>query len=424
MRDGPRDPPRNAPGDGPRDLRDPNYTREDNRYQMQGRPPVMSGSYRNILNETGSQDTGHDQVNDRFAKRGRDDRDFRPSDRDEKRPRPEDHGPRDMNRQMPDSYANKSPPRELHRNQELGQQPYPRRDGPIGRNGGPPPRGKIGGPDLTDDQRRDFYGREPRPLDGSIDRGEGGPPRFGGRGPGPNPRDDAGRGRGQGRGGRGPFRGRGPGRGDFGRGDGDYGRNLPPSSRDRDGREMNAVPPYHRNEGSGWNRRPEDEGNHPNSAPVKRDQREREALPSFSSYSQLALNEIKPAKPRTPAAATSTPGKSPGKSEQAKPRAPVTDAMEAKSVKKEEVKETKPPPGPKPPPLPPKGKPTGAMLALARLLELEASMEYAYTKHMLLMKRQKELAEQYKVLETLPVGIDAIKDDLEAAILQSTPQDA
>jgi len=187
---------------------------------------------------------------------------------------------------------------------------------------------------------------------------------------------------------------------------------------------MNAVPPYHRNEGPGWNRRPEDEGNHPNTAPVKRDQREREALPSFSSYSQLALNETKPAKPRTPAAATSTPGKSPGKSEQAKPRAPVTDATEAKSAKKEEVKEAKPPPGPKPPPLPPKGKPTGAMLALARLMELEASMEYAYTKHMLLMKRQKELAEQYKVLETLPVGIDAIKEDLESASLKSTPQDA
>jgi len=62
---------------------------------------------------------------------------------------------------------------------------------------------------------------------------------------------------------------------------------------------------------------------------------------------------------------------------------------------------------------PPKGKTSGIMLALVRLLELEASMEYAYTKHMLLKHRQKELQHQTKVLESLPVGLDAIKDDLE-----------
>jgi len=191
---------------------------------------------------------------------------------------------------------------------------------------------------------------------------------------------------------------------------------------------MNAVPPYHRNEGPGWNRRPDVDEKHLNSAPMnKRDQRGPEPLPSFSSYGQLALNETKPpAKARAPPTATSAPGTSSGKTEQAKPQAgktTTTDTAEAKSAK-EKVEAPKPPPGPKAPTPPPKGKPTGAMVALARLMDLEASMEYAYTKHLLLMQRQKELAEQYKVLETLPVGLDAIQDDLEAARLQGTPQDA
>jgi hypothetical protein len=68
-----------------------------------------------------------------------------------------------------------------------------------------------------------------------------------------------------------------------------------------------------------------------------------------------------------------------------------------------------------PPPLspPPKASPTGVMKALVRLAELEASMEYAYAKHMLLVKRRAELRAQHKVLEMLPVGIEAIQEDLE-----------
>lgn len=62
---------------------------------------------------------------------------------------------------------------------------------------------------------------------------------------------------------------------------------------------------------------------------------------------------------------------------------------------------------------PPKGKPTGIMIALTRLIELEASMEYAYAKHVLLVNRQKELEHQKKILQKLPVGLNAIKDDLE-----------
>ena len=62
------------------------------------------------------------------------------------------------------------------------------------------------------------------------------------------------------------------------------------------------------------------------------------------------------------------------------------------------------------------------MLALTRLFELEASMEYAYAKHMQLIKRQQELEEQYKVLETLPVGIESIIEDLETSPPEGTKQ--
>jgi hypothetical protein len=53
------------------------------------------------------------------------------------------------------------------------------------------------------------------------------------------------------------------------------------------------------------------------------------------------------------------------------------------------------------------------MKALVRLADLEASMEYAFAKHMLLVKRGKELRAQQKVLETLPVGLEAIEEDLK-----------
>ena len=71
------------------------------------------------------------------------------------------------------------------------------------------------------------------------------------------------------------------------------------------------------------------------------------------------------------------------------------------------------PPSPRPLSPPPKGAPSGVMLALTRLAELEAQMEYAYAKHMLLVKRRDELKLQYRVLEGLPVGIDALQDDMK-----------
>jgi hypothetical protein len=69
--------------------------------------------------------------------------------------------------------------------------------------------------------------------------------------------------------------------------------------------------------------------------------------------------------------------------------------------------------GPRPISPPLEGSPSGVMKALVRLAELEASMEYAFAKHMLLVRRRKELQAQYKVLEALPVGIEALQEDLE-----------
>jgi hypothetical protein len=54
------------------------------------------------------------------------------------------------------------------------------------------------------------------------------------------------------------------------------------------------------------------------------------------------------------------------------------------------------------------------MQALARLVDLEAQMEYAYAKHMRLVNRNKELKLQAKILADLPIGIDALKEDLDA----------
>jgi hypothetical protein len=90
--------------------------------------------------------------------------------------------------------------------------------------------------------------------------------------------------------------------------------------------------------------------------------------------------------------------------------------------RKDETNTTKivAPPSPALPPAPesPKPKrpepaePSGLVTALIRLADLEAQMEYEFAKHMQILNKHKELKAQYQLLESLPVGIDAIKDDL------------
>uniref|UniRef100_A0A7S2YEY4 Uncharacterized protein n=1 Tax=Entomoneis paludosa TaxID=265537 RepID=A0A7S2YEY4_9STRA len=86
---------------------------------------------------------------------------------------------------------------------------------------------------------------------------------------------------------------------------------------------------------------------------------------------------------------------------------------------------TPPTPPPTPPPEP--SAPSGLVLALTRLADMEAEMECAYAKHMLLKARQKKLRAQYELMENLPVGIEAIQDDLDKfvnAAQESRPEAA
>ena len=82
---------------------------------------------------------------------------------------------------------------------------------------------------------------------------------------------------------------------------------------------------------------------------------------------------------------------------------------------------TPPPPPPEveekvqtPPPSP--GPPSGVTVALTRLADLEAQMEFAYAKHILLQKRHELLMAQYDHLETLPVGFDAFEEEYKKFI--------
>lgn len=53
------------------------------------------------------------------------------------------------------------------------------------------------------------------------------------------------------------------------------------------------------------------------------------------------------------------------------------------------------------------------MLALARLAEMEAEMEYEFAKHVVLTTKQQQLEAQTALLIDLPVGLDALRSDLE-----------
>ena len=91
----------------------------------------------------------------------------------------------------------------------------------------------------------------------------------------------------------------------------------------------------------------------------------------------------------------------------------VVASNAAAATSKEEEKKSVVPWAPSPPP---KVEPCGVMTAMIRLADLEAQMEYAYAKHMLLVKKRRELRQQHKKLKGLPVGIEAIQKDLDELI--------
>lgn len=47
---------------------------------------------------------------------------------------------------------------------------------------------------------------------------------------------------------------------------------------------------------------------------------------------------------------------------------------------------------------------------------MEAQMEFAHAKHIMLVKRHQVLMAQYDHLEGLPVGVDAFQAELEAMV--------
>ena len=68
------------------------------------------------------------------------------------------------------------------------------------------------------------------------------------------------------------------------------------------------------------------------------------------------------------------------------------------------------------PPSPPPGKPSALALARARLEDLTAQMEFQYAKHVQISKEHDIVKAKLTVLKTLPVGIDALKEDLEKLV--------
>jgi hypothetical protein len=95
--------------------------------------------------------------------------------------------------------------------------------------------------------------------------------------------------------------------------------------------------------------------------------------------------------------------------------APSKDTASPKDLLVSTISITSPEQGPTrsatPPPEP--LKPSGYIVALTRLADMEAQMEYAFAKHLHLSIEQKKLRAQYGILEGLPVGIDAVKEDLD-----------
>lgn len=70
------------------------------------------------------------------------------------------------------------------------------------------------------------------------------------------------------------------------------------------------------------------------------------------------------------------------------------------------------------PPSPPPGKPSGLAMARARLADLTAQMEFQYAKHIQISKEHDIVKAKLSVLRTLPVGMDAVKEDLDKLMKQ------
>jgi hypothetical protein len=65
---------------------------------------------------------------------------------------------------------------------------------------------------------------------------------------------------------------------------------------------------------------------------------------------------------------------------------------------------------------PPPREPSSYVVSLTRLADLEAQLDYTYAKHMRLVQQGQILRSRSNLLESLPVGIEAFQDELDAFV--------
>lgn len=222
-------------------------------------------------------------------------------------------------------------------------------------------------------------------------------------------------GHGRGGRGRGGFRGRGRGRSDFGRFAGMGGRMDNEHSRNS-GQPWSGGPDsqhgHHRDGDGGWNRGPNDgpRGNDSSgpggSSFSSQQQQTHQHQQKPSTDERMSDNEN--SQNRSQKSHSDTKGHTSGD-------AGSTGKTQPAAAKAEENEIVIVPP--------PAGKPSGVMQALARFVELEAQMEYAFAKHMRLVNERSKLQAQVKVLSQLPVGLEALKEELAVVPLEDTTKE-
>ncbi len=65
------------------------------------------------------------------------------------------------------------------------------------------------------------------------------------------------------------------------------------------------------------------------------------------------------------------------------------------------------------PPSPPPGDPSKLAVALAGLADLTARIEFQYARHLLMGKEHRIIKAKIETLKNLPVGIEAVREDLK-----------
>lgn len=156
-------------------------------------------------------------------------------------------------------------------------------------------------------------------------------------------------------------------------------------------------------------------------APEIRDDGEAKPISQHVDDKQTMKPEKQQSQPDQPVSSEQQPTKlEPGASSKPDETASSASSTTLPSVKKEEEK-TEEQKALEPPPV---GEPSGSVKALCRLVVLKEQMEYCYARHMQLVNRHELLKVQSATLQELPVGIDAIKEDLDEFVAKQAKTEA